>query len=126
MSTAAPVLSRSGKDNKNGNGNTLADGILDGFFGNAGGKGGNGSGPHLKNKRHAEARQHPAEPNTAKAAAATLATTKLNIDAARTNAHHKDADIKKDERQKAHHRQGRQQGGRQGRRLWLRPPLSSE
>ncbi|KAK0517763.1 hypothetical protein OC842_008007, partial [Tilletia horrida] len=106
---AAPALSedaaslaleaRSGKDNGNGNG--LAGGILDDFFGNNGAKngkggrgdkGGHGGGRHFKQKDHAKVKQHAAELNAVKAAAATHAATKFDIDAARTNAHHKDAD----------------------------------
>ncbi|KAK0519991.1 hypothetical protein OC842_007255 [Tilletia horrida] len=129
---AAPALSedaaslaleaRSDKDNVNGNG--LAGGILDGFFGNnggnnnnggRGGKGGSGGGRHFKQKDHAEAKQHAAELNAAKAAAATHAATKFDIDAARTNAHHKDADVKKQKDKKLNiHKGGNKKGSKGG------------
>ncbi|KAK0520899.1 hypothetical protein OC834_006862, partial [Tilletia horrida] len=101
--TSPALEARSGKDIGNGNG--LTGGILDGLFGNdggkgsdsggRGGKGGHGGNRHLKQKDHAKAKQHAAELNAAKAAAATHTATKFDIDAARTNAHHKDADVKK-------------------------------
>ncbi|KAK0541659.1 hypothetical protein OC844_008010, partial [Tilletia horrida] len=92
---AAPALSedaaslaleaRSGKDNGNGSG--LAGGILDGFFGNDGGKngnggrgskGGSGGGRHFKQKDHAKVKQHAAELNAAKAATATHAASNIH------------------------------------------------
>ncbi|KAK0518578.1 hypothetical protein OC835_007797, partial [Tilletia horrida] len=127
---AAPALSeditspaldvRSGKNNGNGNG--LAGGILDGFFGNNGGnnnngghggRGGSGGGRHFKQKDHAEAKQHAAELNAAKAAAATHAATKFDVDAARTNTHHKDADVKRQKDKKLDiHKGGNKKGGK--------------
>ncbi|KAK0518741.1 hypothetical protein OC835_007751 [Tilletia horrida] len=91
--TSPAPEARSGKDIGNGDGNGLASGILDGFFGNDGG--GRGGGRHFKQKDHVKVKQHAAELNAVKAAAATHAATKFDIDAARTNAHHKDADVKK-------------------------------
>ncbi|KAK0518235.1 hypothetical protein OC842_007854, partial [Tilletia horrida] len=100
--TSLALESRSGKDNGNGSG--LAGGTLDGFFGNdggkndiggRGGKGGHGGSRHLKKKNHAKTKQYTADPKAAKADAATHAAAKFDVDAARPNAHHKDAGVKK-------------------------------